>query len=394
MTDRRRNTLSSSSSPGWSRPRSPVIATKPTKPRPRPQGRRRARLPGQADGAVAGRRRIAEQRDRHHPQTRRPARRRPAGDPALGRRRNRRRAAERRATPRAPQNEVGKTAQLYFYDWEPNVIGAERQARADRRRRSRADATRRAAARTAGLTQYQAVLRAAKRPPIMRGNETTYTPGCTPEQTTAASTALVPDRHEARKDALQGRRRDLPARGNRTEPLRRRLQAAGRARCRRPCGSTRAPWSCRRARPKRPAGKVINHSAQQLVRPERQPGPDRQRHHQPAAGFDEGAGGNGQPNVNFGFNSHGKARLRTGHQGNRPSRPGSPAPGVGKEAALQHFAVVLDGQLITAPSIDFTQYPEGIDATNGSEITGGFTITSAQELAEELQSARCRSSSR
>src|ERR1019366_4336769 len=61
-------------------------------------------------------------------------------------------------------------------------------------------------------------------------------------------------------------------------------------------------------------------------------------------------------------------------------------PGVGKEAAQQHFAVVLDGQLITTPSIDYTKYPEGIDASTGSEISGGFTITSAQELAAELQS--------
>ena len=47
---------------------------------------------------------------------------------------------------------------------------------------------------------------------------------------------------------------------------------------------------------------------------------------------------------------------------------------------------MLDGQLITAPSIDFTQYPEGIDASTGSQISGGFTISSAQELAQELQS--------
>ena len=53
---------------------------------------------------------------------------------------------------------------------------------------------------------------------------------------------------------------------------------------------------------------------------------------------------------------------------------------------MQHFAIVLDEQVITAPSIDYVQYPEGIDATNGSEITGGFTITSAQNLADELQS--------
>ncbi|HEX8715142.1 MAG TPA: protein translocase subunit SecF, partial [Solirubrobacteraceae bacterium] len=62
-------------------------------------------------------------------------------------------------------------------------------------------------------------------------------------------------------------------------------------------------------------------------------------------------------------------------------------PGAGgKEATQQHFAVGLDGQLITTPSIDYTKYPEGIDATTGSQISGGFTITSAQELAQELQS--------
>ena len=47
---------------------------------------------------------------------------------------------------------------------------------------------------------------------------------------------------------------------------------------------------------------------------------------------------------------------------------------------------MLDGQLITTPSIDYTKYPEGIDASTGSEISGGFTITSAQNLANELQS--------
>jgi len=32
-------------------------------------------------------------------------------------------------------------------------------------------------------------------------------------------------------------------------------------------------------------------------------------------------------------------------------------PRVSKEGAIQHFAVALDGQLITAPSIDYTAYP-------------------------------------
>ncbi len=57
------------------------------------------------------------------------------------------------------------------------------------------------------------------------------------------------------------------------------------------------------------------------------------------------------------------------------------------QACAQHFAVVLDNQLITVPYIDYKQNLDGIDSSiNGSEITGSFTITSAQNLANELRS--------
>jgi len=58
----------------------------------------------------------------------------------------------------------------------------------------------------------------------------------------------------------------------------------------------------------------------------------------------------------------------------------------GSNQYFQHFAVVLDNRLITIPYIDFTQNPTGIDATNGSEISGDFTISSAQKLANLLAS--------
>src|SRR5204862_7570327 len=106
----------------------------------------------------------------------------------------------------------------------------------------------------------------------------------------------------------------------------------------------------------------------------------------PQQGFDEGAGGNGQPNVNFGFSSRGKGVFEAVTKKIAQRGQEAQLPGVSKEAAQQHFAVVLDGQLITVPSIDYTKYPEGIDAANGSQISGSFTITGAQELADELQS--------
>lgn len=53
---------------------------------------------------------------------------------------------------------------------------------------------------------------------------------------------------------------------------------------------------------------------------------------------------------------------------------------------FQHFAIVLDDRLISVPSIDYEQYPNGITASDGSEISGGFTLTSARTLAVLLQS--------
>jgi SecD/SecF fusion protein len=52
----------------------------------------------------------------------------------------------------------------------------------------------------------------------------------------------------------------------------------------------------------------------------------------------------------------------------------------------QHFAVTLDGQMVVAPSINFQQFPNGIPSGNGSEIYGGFTYTTANQLANVLAS--------
>ncbi|HEY2202455.1 MAG TPA: protein translocase subunit SecD, partial [Solirubrobacteraceae bacterium] len=90
--------------------------------------------------------------------------------------------------------------------------------------------------------------------------------------------------------------------------------------------------------------------------------------------------------MTFEFTNHGKSVFQRVTKEIAERGQAAQLPGVGKEAAQQHFAVVLDGQLITTPSIDYTKYPEGIDASTGSQISGGFTISSAQELAQELQS--------
>ncbi len=104
-------------------------------------------------------------------------------------------------------------------------------------------------------------------------------------------------------------------------------------------------------------------------------------------------GGSGLPDVTFGFSSHGRKVFEEVTRRIAERGQNAQLPGVTKAEAQQHFAIVLDEQVITAPSIDYTQYPTGIDASNGSEITGGFTLTSAQNLAASCSRARCRSSS-
>jgi SecD/SecF fusion protein len=51
----------------------------------------------------------------------------------------------------------------------------------------------------------------------------------------------------------------------------------------------------------------------------------------------------------------------------------------------QNFAIVLDRELITAPSIDFEQYPDGISGSGGAQITGIGSTTEAKQIALVLQ---------
>ncbi len=56
-----------------------------------------------------------------------------------------------------------------------------------------------------------------------------------------------------------------------------------------------------------------------------------------------------------------------------------------RAAGPQHFAIVLDEMLVSAPSIDYVEYPDGIDGSQGAQISGGFTIQTAQDLARLLK---------
>jgi SecD/SecF fusion protein len=90
----------------------------------------------------------------------------------------------------------------------------------------------------------------------------------------------------------------------------------------------------------------------------------------------------GAPDVAFGFTGRGgnefqRVTSQIAHRGDLVSGPG--------QTLNQHFAVALDTQLIAVPSIDFKIYPDGVSGSNGGDVTAGFTVRSARQLAAELR---------
>jgi len=101
----------------------------------------------------------------------------------------------------------------------------------------------------------------------------------------------------------------------------------------------------------------------------------------PQQGFNE----NSQPDVEFRFTDAGKTAFHDVTRTIAQRGTNLRLPGTNPQAVLQHFAVALDGRLISVASIDPQQLPDGIDGQNGAVIEGGFTIQSAQDLANLLQ---------
>jgi SecD/SecF fusion protein len=104
----------------------------------------------------------------------------------------------------------------------------------------------------------------------------------------------------------------------------------------------------------------------------------------PMQSFDSGPGGTGEPVVIFDFSPAAQGTFeqvtrQLAQRGLRAQLPGSsPSP------YFQHFAIALDDQLISVPYVDFTTNPNGIDASIGSQLQGGFTLPFTRGLAADL----------
>jgi len=104
---------------------------------------------------------------------------------------------------------------------------------------------------------------------------------------------------------------------------------------------------------------------------------------------EQGYGQFNEPIVTFGFTDKGQGAFQ---EVTRSIAQRGQAQAIGPQSAEQagalsgHFAVVLDNEVRTRPIINFSENPDGIDGRNGAQISGGFkNVSEAQELATTLQ---------
>ncbi len=255
-------------------------------------------------------------------------------------------------------DQVGTTAQLYFYDWEPNVLGPD--CKPDP---SNANITGGAAAGdpSVALDQYGAVVRAARCP-------------AKPHQNTSHDKPFYYLVDDQAKKVLRG-------------PEEVRTDLFSESRVKQPTASQ----SIRVVEPGVVVVRAQDPNENDKVKPDKWyvlndnfalRGTDIKN---PEQNFDSSNGGSGAPIVTFDFSKKGRGIWQKVTRAIAQRGQSNQLPGTSAREAAQHFAIVLDQDLVSVPFIDFQQNPDGIDATNGSQIEGGFTISSAQRLANLLK---------
>jgi SecD/SecF fusion protein len=245
-------------------------------------------------------------------------------------------------------NQVGSTAQLFFYDWEANILDAS----------CKTDPTQVNGGQQPVVGLYKAVQQAGKCKPQVDGNNNA-----------AASPRFYAFDKISHKPFANGQPFD-----SRAEALR----------------SLNPQQRSRATVLKVPIGILV-------VRAEKasatSPPPDTYwviQDNPALSGTDikdpkQNSDQQGQPIVTFNFTNKGRQAFQDitreiAQRGQDNSLPGSNALN-----SSQHFAIVLDNALVSAPYINYQENPDGIDGGTGAQISGGFTVQTAQDLAKILQ---------
>jgi SecD/SecF fusion protein len=253
--------------------------------------------------------------------------------------------------------QVGTTAQMYFYDWEPNVL--------DEDCKTNPESVNGGQQPISGL--YEAVKRASKCPPEVDNNNTTeglfY---AFDKKSHQPINNGVPD------ESRQALQEDL---ADQDPPLTEKAEIL-----------------------EVPEGILVLRAVD-----ERDPEDRRGEIDQwwvvkdnpvlggtdikdPEQNFEGGTGG--QPIVTMNFSDKGREAFAktTREIAQRGADNAALNGGLQNPINASHrFAIRLDNELISTPYINFRENPDGIDGSQGAQISGGFTIQTAQDLARLLK---------
>jgi SecD/SecF fusion protein len=256
------------------------------------------------------------------------------------------------------QQQVGTTAQLAFYDWEKSVIGPNGKANPGDPNVTGGQGAGQPG-NGASQTQYNAVKQASKLPPTDEPNDThsglwygvddkAKTVLCGPQNTEAAAREACTNSGKRATSFLKVPEGYIVVQAEADESDKNAVAAASDA------------YFILKDDPALRGTDIKN----------------------PEQNTDSTTG---TPNVTFDFTGAGRKKWQQTTREIAQRGSAKLLPGVNPVTVADHFAIVLDNKLISVPYIDPQQNPDGIDGSNGSEISGGFTIKSAQRLANLLK---------
>lgn len=288
--------------------------------------------------------------------------------------------------------QVGTTAQLFFYDWEPNLLGQERVIGGHPGQQPPAAATKKlkeeweAAGRNVGSYEskilmaagaypnaYQAALLAEKQPPKSKEE-------C--KKCSVAKPRFYLFEDNAKHKLLAGP--ELNEKDLYETPTGETLSKKGTTVVEIPAGTvlvSELPTdeTGRVDETAQPGWFALNDeyalSGSEITEPKQ-----------------EYAQVGGEPNVAFKFTDQGRENFQNVTR-KIAQRGQSQSIGLANAetaaASSGHFAVILDNEVQSRPIINFQENPDGIDGRQGAQISGGFSgehgLEQAQELATTLQ---------
>jgi SecD/SecF fusion protein len=244
--------------------------------------------------------------------------------------------------------QVGSTAQLFFYDWEANILDED----------CRADPDENANNRTAITGFYNAVRQASRCDPQRDGNN---------------NAADAPRFYAFNKETKQPLNNGQPSESR--QAALQDLDPDDRANAE----VIEVPEGILVVRDQKPSADSPDPDRFWVIQDN--PALSGTDIKNPEQNFDETR----QPVVTFNFTDKGRQAFQDITAAIAQRGVDNALPTDNPINASQHFAIVLDDELISAPYINYQENPDGIDGSTGAQISGSFTIPEAQDLARILE---------